>query len=78
MALTVSTLNLFLYCYFGSHVTENCLKFANVLYKTEWYNTSVKMQRYFVLMIANAQKELCYSGFGIVLMNIETFSTVFY
>lgn len=72
----VGMLSLFLYCFFGKLATESFAKMADCLYESNWQILNVKCQKYFVLMIENAQQPLYYQGFGIAVMNLETFTKV--
>lgn len=71
-----STLNLFLYCFFGGFASDNFNKMATKLYKSDWLELPINLQKYFILMIGNVQKPLYYHGFGIVILNLETFTKV--
>lgn len=74
--VVVGILSLFLYCFFGKLATESYAKMADCLYESNWQILNVKCQKYFVLMIENAQEPLYYQGFGIAVMNLETFTKV--
>lgn len=49
---------------------------ADCLYDTNWQKLPIRLQKYVVLMIGNAQKPLYYHGFGVALLNLETFNGV--
>lgn len=72
----VTVSNLFLYCFFGKLATESFEKSAECLYECNWQDLSVKLQKYLVLMIANSQKPLHYHGFGVAILNLQTFCGV--
>lgn len=72
----VATSSLFAYCYFGKLATDNFTKMADCLYESKWYESSIKAQKCFVLMIQNMQKPLYYHGFGIAILNLKTFTDV--
>lgn len=42
----------------------------------EWYEQPMKLQKYFILMVANTQKSVYYRGFDIATLNLETFIQV--
>lgn len=76
MSLLVSGANLFLYCYYGNRSTIDYAQMAHSLYESNWYQHSVGLQRFFKMMIANAQRPLFYHGFRIVQLNLETYLKV--
>lgn len=49
---------------------------ADCLYDTNWQMFSIKLQKYVVIMIGNAQKPLYYHGFGVAVLNLVTFTKV--
>lgn len=75
-AVSVSGMILFIYCYYGKQATDSYAAFAMSLYQMAWTNLPNDLQKYFIFMIANAQKEVSYRGFGLVKLNLETFTTV--
>lgn len=75
-AIFISVGNLFLYCYFGANATHSYEKMIDSLYNTNWEDLSVKLQKYFILMIANAQQPSYYHGFGVAILNLGTFTKV--
>lgn len=68
--------NALLYCYFGKIATESYEKMHDYLFKLKWYKLPIATQKYFILMAANMQKPLCYHGFGVLYLNLETFTRV--
>lgn len=72
----VATANLFLYCFFGAMATESYEQMAECLYKSKWYERPTHLQKYFIIMIGNMQRPLCYHGFGLAILNLQTYSTV--
>lgn len=75
-ATTVSSSNLFIYCYCGKLATESYQKMADLLYESNWWLLPVRLQRYFLLMNANMQRLLFYHGFEVAVLNLETFTQV--
>lgn len=76
MAIVVSSSNIFLYCYYGKYSTESYEKMADILFESKWIKYPIYLQKYLILMITNTQRPLYYSGFGIAILNLETFSSV--
>lgn len=68
--------SLFVYCYFGKLATESYANIANELYSADWPNLPVKLQKHVLLMITNAQQSHFYDGFGVAILNLQTFMSV--
>lgn len=76
MAVLVGIANLFIYCYFGKMAIESYAKMADCLFECNWHELSPDLQKYLVIMIANAQKPTYYHGFELAVLNLETFTKV--
>lgn len=76
MTCSLGVLNLFLYCFFSKLAAESFEKFAECLYECEWHGLPNDLLKYFMVMIANTQKPMFYHGFGVAILNLETFSKV--
>lgn len=76
MLVSINILNLFLYCFFGKMATDSFKEMSICLYKTNWQNLPVDLQKFVVLMIGNAQRPLYYHGFGVAILDLETFTKV--
>lgn len=76
IAVIVSAANLFIYCYFGKIATESFEKMSDCLYESNWQAFPVGLQKYIQLMIQNAQKSVFYHGFGMVNLDLMTFTEV--
>lgn len=72
----VSTSLLFWYCYFGKIATDSFEAMADCLYESNWQSLPIELQKYFIIMIANAQRKLYYHGFGVVKLDLEAFTKV--
>lgn len=75
-AAFMSVFTTLLYCFFAQMATEQFLQMADCLYQSDWPNLPVKLQKFYIVMIQNAQKPLCYHGFGMVAMDLNTFAGV--
>lgn len=75
-AFLTITLNLVFYCYYGGRSTENFLKMSDLLFESKWHTLPTQFQKYYLLVIAGAQRPLFYHGFHIVNLNLETFQKV--
>lgn len=78
MALLVGTTNLFFWCFFGKLTSESYARIADYLYESNWQDLPVELRKYFILLIANAQRPIFYHGFGIAVLNLETFCKVWW
>lgn len=76
IAVIVSAANLFTYCYFGKIATESFEKMSNCLFESNWQAFSVDLQKYIKLMIQNTQQSIFYHGFGMVKLDLMTFTEV--
>lgn len=56
--------------------TESFLNMGNYLFESDWQNLPVDSQKYLILMIASMQRPLYYHGYGIAVLNLETFAKV--
>lgn len=61
-ATTVSSSNLFIYCFFGKLATESYQKMADCLYESNWWELPVGLQKYFLLMNMNMQRWVVHSS----------------
>lgn len=74
--IAISTANLYLYCFGGSVVTENCGLFADILFESNWYKMPNRLQKYYILMIADTQRPIHLEGHGLVRLSMEAFGRV--
>lgn len=68
--------NIFLYCFFGKMASESFEGMANCIYNANWPSIPVKLHEHILIMMLNTQQPLYYDGFGILILNLETFSSV--
>lgn len=64
---------LYVYCYFGKKSTESHEEMFDCFYECNWLDLPPNLQKYFIIMIGNAQRPICYHGFGVAVLNLETF-----
>lgn len=67
---------LFCYCYFSEQSTRNYLAFERLLFESNWYRLPLGHQKAMLMMIAAAQRPLCYNGSGVAYLNLNTFCRV--
>lgn len=75
-AVLVSGSNLFLFCFFGHLATSSFEDMETCLYESNWEVLSTDLKKCFIIILANAQRSLHYSGFGIAYLNLSTFASV--
>lgn len=64
---------LFLFCFYGKLATESFLGICDSAYEANWLDLPTHLQKYFIIIIGNAQIPLYYHGFDIAVLNLETF-----
>ena len=74
MALLVSSSNFFVYCFFGKLATDSFAKMSDRLFEAKWQDLQPNLQKYFIIMIANAQRPQNFHGFNVAILNLETFT----
>lgn len=62
MSLLVSGANMYFYCYYGNRSTSDYERIANCLFESNWNEQPVELQKFFKMMIANAQRPMFYHG----------------
>lgn len=67
---------LFVPCFYGCHVTVNYLNVANDFYEANWYALSSDKQKYFIMMISNAQLPRFYHGCHMINLDLGTYTKV--
>lgn len=73
---TIMNGNLFALCFCGKLATESYRIMPNYLYEPNGRKIPVDLQKYFVLMIGNAQMPLSYHGYHIAIVDLETYLNV--
>lgn len=67
---------LFLHCYFGKLATDSFLNMTDCLFECNWQDLPIELQKYFIMLIENAQRPLYYHGFKIAVIDLVTFAKV--
>lgn len=75
-AALVSTSNIYAGCYFGEMSIQSYVKMADGFMTCSWYELPADLQKYFILMIMNAQRPIHNHGFNLIVLNLETFLDV--
>ncbi|XP_020295543.1 odorant receptor 83a-like [Pseudomyrmex gracilis] len=69
--------NVFIFCYIGETLTEQCKTVGDVAYMTDWYKLPRKTALYFILIIMRSSKIIKMTAGKIVQLSIATFGDVF-
>lgn len=72
--LVLSTGTVFLYCHIGALTTDQFHNFGESSYDSLWYRFPMHLQQFCRLIIGDAQRERVFTGFGIIELNLTTFS----
>ncbi|CRK99141.1 CLUMA_CG012550, isoform A [Clunio marinus] len=68
---------LFIYCFLGSILSTMCEKLQESLYCSKWYEIKdISIKKNILIMIGEMQRKQGYSAFGIVNIDLETYSNV--
>ncbi|XP_063924642.1 odorant receptor 67a-like [Zophobas morio] len=64
-----------IYCFNAELLSEASENVGNAAYNSKWYDTNVsELRKSIVLVISRSQKRIVFSGFGLVLINLKTFT----
>lgn len=72
----VNILWIYLHCLLGKLVTNRFDQLPCELFKSQWCELPIGLQKYFILLLANTQKPLFFHGFKVYVLNLETFTSV--
>lgn len=67
---------LFIFCFYGKIATESFEDMAVCLFEANWQTLPIELQKYFILMIGNAQQPLYYHGSGMIVLDLQIFTKV--
>lgn len=76
LAVFLSTGVVFIYCFMGTFTTDQFLLYADISYESSWYKFPVKLQRYYVLILADSQRPRSFDGWGLIELTLVTFTKV--
>ncbi|XP_043803312.1 odorant receptor 22c-like [Apis laboriosa] len=77
VALIISiTFNIFIFCYIGDLVAEQCQKVGEMAYMIEWYRLTGKKKLCCILIIAMSNSSVKFTAGNMVELSIYTFSDV--
>lgn len=72
----LSTGVVFIYCYMGTFTTDQFQLYADISYKSMWYKFPVRLQKYYVFILADSQRPRYFNGLGFIDLNLVTFAKV--
>lgn len=75
-ALTYGVSLLLTFCYFGKMASDSYEELGDAFYESNWQSFTVEIQKHFILCLKSAQKPAQYRGFGVFILNFETFAMV--
>lgn len=75
MSIT-SAANLYCYCFAGATLTDNCAMLPNDLFYSNWFEMPNLFQKYYIIMIAAAQRPVYLEGYGLIRLSMESFGRV--
>ncbi|KAL0117047.1 hypothetical protein PUN28_010125 [Cardiocondyla obscurior] len=76
MVLTSMMFNIFIFCFIGELVTDQCKKVGEVAYMTNWYKLPHKTVRSLILIIVRSRIVIKITAGKIFHMSIQTFGAV--
>ncbi|XP_055301621.1 odorant receptor 85b-like [Sitodiplosis mosellana] len=76
VGMSVGLSYLFLFCYYGKRTNVYYYLMGHSLFESNWYLLSYELQKFYVLMIANAQLPVNYHGMNVVDLNLERFTKI--
>lgn len=66
----------FAYCFLSNRVTSRLLEVGDAFYGCAWYALAPDQQMLFFAIIQRSQRDMCFSGLGIIECTLESFSSV--
>lgn len=76
ISLAVATGNVYLFCYFGKLSTQSFENISGYIYNSNWQLLDIDLKKYIILMIKSTQPRLAFHGYGMFILNLETFTQV--
>lgn len=70
------TFNIFIFCYIGEIVAEECRKIGEISYMIEWYRLMGNKKLFCILIIAMSNSSIKLTAGNIVNLSISTFTDV--
>ncbi|XP_071562221.1 putative odorant receptor 92a [Temnothorax nylanderi] len=76
MAYIATIINIFIICYFGEILTEECEKIGDIAYMTNWYKLPHKTALGLILIIMQSSHTIKITAGKLFLLSIATFGDV--
>lgn len=78
LSMVVNAGNVFLCCFVGSATKEIFWRYGDISYGSVWYQFPIRLQKYVLLIIVDAQRPRVFSGLGIIELNLIAFGKVLF
>lgn len=65
-----------IYCYFATFATSQIMSIDMAIYDSLWYNYSLDLRKYTILILARSQQPVFFTGFNLIRCNLESFALV--
>lgn len=65
-----------LFCYFGSHTSEQVKNLGNIAYESNWYEYPQEIRKHLVMIIARSQAKTLFNGLYFIGCSMEVFGIV--
>ncbi|CAG9808584.1 unnamed protein product [Chironomus riparius] len=69
----IVSIQIFVQCYFAQRLIDSSSSITTSVYNTEWYNSSVKVQKFILLIMIRAQKTQAITALKFFDVSLETF-----
>lgn len=76
MCLMCSLLWPYLFCHYGTIITNELSSIGDILYTSNWYNYSAVYRHHITLIIVCSQKPIAFTGLGLITCSLESFGKV--
>lgn len=63
-------------CYFANFATDQVTAIGNTLYNSNWFEYTIDVQKYVILMIARSQEAIHFTGFNLFPCTLEMLGKV--
>lgn len=76
ISIVVAIGNVYLLCYFGKLATESFQNMSGCIYNSNWQQLDIDLKKYIILMVRSSRRPLIFHGYGMLILNLETFTQV--
>lgn len=73
----IAITSILVYCFLGKLAAESYAKISDeCLFIMKWYRQPIEWQKCYILVTLNMQMPVFYQAFGVIYLNLETFTKV--